>query len=108
MNAISKRYARINIQIEQIDSSEERIQSWVTMLDDAVNWSTSSDYTIFYASNFNLIGVSLPVGNTDMELLEVGTVLGNIKAEITLSELEFENLWFSIQEEDTDVIAGSS
>jgi division protein CdvB (Snf7/Vps24/ESCRT-III family) len=48
MNAISKRYARINIQIEQTDSSEERIQSWVTMLDDAVNWSTSSDYTIFF------------------------------------------------------------
>jgi hypothetical protein len=43
-----------------------------------------------------------------MELLEVGTVLGNIKAEITLSELEFENISFSIQEQDTDVIAGSS
>jgi hypothetical protein len=41
----------------------------------------------------------------EIELLEAGAALGTVKLEVVLSELKFENLWLSVQNQDTDVIS---
>ncbi len=105
MNTISNRYARINIQIDKTDCTDETIQSWMDVLDAAVNWSTSNDYSIFHNKQLGVIGVSLSIGSVEQELLVAGTALGTIKSEVIMSELNFENLWFSIVDIDTDVIS---
>ena len=51
-----------------------------------------------------LVGVSIPVKNEVLELLEVGAVMGIVKIEVVLNDLRFDNLWLSLEEHDTDVI----
>lgn len=104
---MSIRYARINLQLAAVDCTSDGIQAWVDVLDAAVNWSTSRDYTIFFNQKLRVIGASLPISNTDQNLLEAGAALGTIKAEVVMSELNFENLWFSIVDIDSDVISVS-
>ena len=98
------RYARISFQLDLVDCTHEMINSWFIVLDDAVNWSTSCEYSIFHSKYQRLIGVSLQIGFTDQALLEAGTAVGLIKSEVVMSKLNFDNLWFSIQKQDTDVL----
>jgi hypothetical protein len=105
---IKVRYAKINFQLDATDCKDKTIKSWNEFLDDAVNWSTTSDYSINFNQEQKVISVSLPFGSSDFELLETGAALGKIKAEVFLSDLCFENLWLSIQEQDTDVISSNN
>jgi hypothetical protein len=50
-----------------------------------------------------IVGVSIPVKNEAIDLLQVGSVLGIVKIEVVLNNLIFDNLWLSLQDEDTDV-----
>ena len=105
MKTIKVRYARINYQLAPTECTESSIKNWIQCLDDAVNWSTSSNYTIALNPSLKLISVSLPVGTSELELLEIGAALGSIKSEILSSNLMYENLSISLQDEDCDVVA---
>ena len=98
------RYARINFELSASDCTEAVIHSWLEVLEDAVNWGYSHDYTLFFNQELWIVGVSIPVQNEALELLKVGTVMGVVKIEVVLNNLGFDNLWLSLQDEDTDVI----
>jgi len=98
------RYSRINFQLPAADCKEAAIQSWIEVLEIAVNWSYASEYNLFFNQEHRIIGVSIPVKNEALELLEVGAALGTVKLEVVLSDLKFENLWLSVQDQDTDLI----
>ncbi len=98
------RFARINFELAAVDCTPDAIQAWIEVLDDAVNWSDASDYKLFYNPVLSVLGVSIPVGSAEIELLEAGAALGTVKLEVVLSDLKFENLWLSVQDQDTDVI----
>ena len=98
------RYARISFELAAHECSPDIIQEWIEALDDAVNWSDASDYKLFFSQALSVIGVSIPVGSAEIDLLEAGAALGTIKLEVALSELKFKNLWLSFQDQDTDVI----
>ena len=98
------RYSRINFELPAADCTEAVIHSWIEVLEDAVNWGSSNDYTLFFNQEHRIIGVSIPVKNEALELLEVGAALGTVKLEVVLSDLKFENLWLSVQDQDTDLI----
>ena len=98
------RYARINFELPAADCTEAVIQSWIEVLEDAVNWGHSNDYTLFFNQEFRIVGVSIPVKNEALELLEVGAVMGIVKIEVVSKDLRFDNLWLSLEENDTDAI----
>ena len=98
------RYSRINFELPAADCTEAGIQSWIKVLEIAVDWSYASEYNLFFNQEHRIIGVSIPVKNEALELLEVGAALGTVKLEVVLSDLKFENLWLSVQDQDTDLI----
>jgi hypothetical protein len=98
------RYARINFELSASDCTEAVIHSWLEVLEDAVNWGYFHDYTLFFNQELWIVGVSIPVKNEVLELLEVGAVMGIVKIEVVLNDLRFDNLWLSLEEHDTDVI----
>jgi hypothetical protein len=98
------RYARISFELATHECSPDIIQAWIEVLDDAVNWSHASDYRLFFNQALSVMGVSIPVGSAEIDLLEAGAALGTIKLEVALSDLKFENVWLSFQDQDTDVI----
>ena len=104
MTAIEVRYARINFELPAAGCTEAVIHSWLEVLESAVNWGYSHDYTLFFNQELWIVGVSIPVQNEALELLKVGTVMGVVKIEVVLNNLGFDNLWLSLQDEDTDVI----
>ena len=98
------RYSRINFELPAEDCREAVIQSWIEVLEIAVNWSYASEYNLFFNQERCTVGVSIPVDNQAIALLEVGAVLGIVKIEVVLTELRFDNLWLSLEDHDTDVI----
>jgi len=69
-----------------------------------VSWFYASKYNLFFNQELYTIGVSIPVDNQAIALLEVGAVLGIARVEVVLKKLRFENLWLSLEDQDTDVI----
>jgi hypothetical protein len=104
MTAMEVRYARINFELPAGDCTEALIQSWIEVLEIAVNWSYASEYNLFFNEELCTVGVSIPVDRRDIELLEVGAVMGIVRIEVVLNELTFENLWLSLENHDTDLI----
>ena len=107
MNAMEVRYARINFEIPTEDCTEAVVQSWINVLEVAVNWFYAGEYNLFFNKELCTIGVSIPVGSEAISLLEVGAVMGIVRVEVVLIELRFENLWLSLEEHDIDVIEKS-
>ena len=101
------RYSRINFELPAADCTEAGIQSWIKVLEIAVDWSYASEYNLFFNQELYTIGVSIPVGSEAIALLEVGAVLGIVRVEVVLIELRFENMWLSLEDHDTDVIEKS-
>jgi len=104
MTAMQVRYSRINFELPTEDCTEAVIQSWIEVLEDTVSWFYASKYNLFFNQELYTIGVSIPVDNQAIALLEVGAVLGIARAEVVLKKLRFENLWLSLEDQDTDVI----
>jgi hypothetical protein len=104
MTAMQVRYSRINFELPAEDCKEAVIQSWIEVLEDTVSWFYASKYNLFFNEALCTVGVSIPVKNEALELLEVGAVLGIARVEVVLKKLRFENLWLSLEEHDTDVI----
>ncbi len=104
MTAVKVRYSRINFELTAEDCTESLIQSWCEVLDVAVNWCYGNEYKLFFNQERCSVGVSIPVDNQAIALLEVGAVLGIVKIEVVLTELRFENLYLSLEDHDTDVI----
>jgi hypothetical protein len=98
------RYARINFELPAADCTEALIQSWIEVLEIAVNWSYAREYNLFFNEALCTVGVSIPVKNDALELLEVGAVMGIVKIEVVSKDLWFDNLWLSLEENDTDAI----
>lgn len=107
MNAMEVRYARINFKLPTEDCTESVVQSWINVLEVAVNWFYAGEYNLFFNQELYTIGVSIPVGSEAISLLEVGAVMGIVRVEVVLIELRFENLWLSLEEHDIDVIEKS-
>ena len=107
MNAMEVRYARINFELPTEDCTQAVVQSWINVLEVAVNWFYAGEYNLFFNQELYTIGVSIPVGSEAIALLEVGAVLGIVRVEVVLIELRFENLWLSLEDHDTDVIEKS-
>jgi high-affinity nickel permease len=105
MDEMTIRFARINFELATDECTPVDIDAWMEVLDDAVNWADSPDYKLFFNQALSVIGVSIPVSPGEIELLEAGAALGTVKLEVVLSELKFENLWLSVQNQDTDVIS---
>jgi|688.fasta_scaffold266234_1 hypothetical protein len=103
MTEMEVRYARINFEIPVTDCNETAIHSWIEVLEGAVNWGYAHDYKLFFNQVHRIVGVSIPVKNEAIDLLQVGSVLGIVKIEVVLNNLIFDNLWLSLQDEDTDV-----
>jgi len=59
---------------------------------------------LFFNQELYTIGVSIPVDNQAIALLEVGAVMGIARVEVVLKKIRFENLWLSLEDHDTDVI----
>jgi len=104
MTAMQVRYSRINFELPTEDCTEAVIQSWIEVLEDTVSWFYASKYNLFFNQELYTIGVSIPVDNQAIALLEVGAVLGIARVEVVLKKLRFENLWLSLEDQDTDVI----
>ena len=104
MNAMKVRYARINFKIPTEDCTEAVVQSWINVLEVAVNWFYAGEYNLFFNQELYTIGVSIPVDNQAIALLEVGAVMGIARVEVVLNDLRFDNLWLSLEENDTDAI----
>jgi len=104
MTPMKVRYSRINFELPSEDCTEALIQSWIEVLEIAVNWSYDKQYNLFLNEELCTVGVSIPVDNQAISLLEVGAVMGIVKMEVVLTELRFENLWLSLEEFDTDLI----
>ena len=104
MTAMEVRYARINFELPAADCTEAVIQSWIEVLEIAVNWSYASEYNLFFNEEQYTVGVSIPVGSEAISLLEVGAVMGIVRIEVVLNEFTFENLYLSLEDHDTDVI----
>jgi hypothetical protein len=104
MTAMQVRYSRINFELPAEDCKEAVIQSWIEVLEDTVSWFYASKYNLFFNQELYTIGVSIPVDNQAIALLEVGAVLGIARVEVVLKKLRFENLWLSLEDQDTDVI----
>ena len=98
------RYARINFELPAADCTDAVIKSWIEVLEDAVNWGHSNDYTLFFNQEFRIVGVSIPVKNEALQLLEVGVVMGIVKIEVVLNDLKFDNLYLSLEDLDSDAI----
>jgi hypothetical protein len=98
------RYARINFELPAADCTETVIQSWIEVLEIAVNWSYAREYNLFFNEELCKVGVSIPVDNQAIALLEVGAVMGIVRIEVVLNDLTFKNLWLSLEENDTNLI----
>lgn len=105
MDEMTIRFARINFELAADECTPVDIDAWMEVLDDAVNWADTQDYKLFLNQALSVIGVSIPVSPVEIGLLEAGAALGTVKLEVVLSELKFENLWLSVQDQDTDVIS---
>ena len=97
-------YARINFELPAADCTEALIQSWIEVLEIALNWSYAREYNLFFNQELWIVGVSIPEKNEALDLLEVGAVMGIVKIEVVLNDLRFDNLWLSLEENDTDAI----
>ena len=97
-------YARINFELPAADCTEALIQSWIEVLEIALNWSYAREYNLFFNQELWIVAVSIPVKNEALDLLEVGAVMGIVKIEVVLNDLRFDNLWLSLEENDTDAI----
>jgi len=73
------RYARINFELPAEDCTEALIQSWSEVLEIAMNWRYVRGYNLFFNEALCTVGVSIPVKNEALELLEVGAVMGIVK-----------------------------
>jgi hypothetical protein len=69
-----------------------------------VSWFYAREYNLFFNQELYTIGVSIPVDNQAIALLEVGAVMGIARVEVVLKKIRFENLWLSLEDHDTDVI----
>ena len=97
-------YARINFELPAADCTEALIQSWIEVLEIALNWSYAREYNLFFNQELWIVGVSIPEKNEALDLLEVGAVMGIVKIEVVSKDLRFDNLWLSLEEHDTDAI----
>ena len=104
MNAMEVRYARINFELPTEDCTQAVVQSWINVLEVAVNWFYAGEYNLFFNQELYTIGVSIPVGSEAMDLLKVGAVMGIVKIEVVSKDLRFDNLWLSLEVHDTDAI----
>ena len=59
---------------------------------------------MFFNEKLRTVGVSIPVDNQAIALMEVGAVMGIVKIGVVLNDLRFDNLWLSLEDQDTDVI----
>lgn len=103
-NVMSQVFARMNFRLPS-DVSIEQITEWQSLLHDAgLECGASNDVDVFFSENENVIGISVPLENDPMLLLEAGSVLGYATAEADRSKLRSSQRWISIHDENGNVI----
>ena len=97
-------YARKNFRLPERVTSDI-ISQWQELLHDAaIEGGGFDDIDVFYSEKERVIGVSVPIENDPMLLLEAGAILGYVTAEIDRSGLHSPERWMSIHDENGDVI----
>ena len=103
-NAMSQVFARMNFRLPT-DVSIEQVAEWQSILHDAgIEGGAWDDIDVFYSEKENVIGISVPLENDPMLLLEAGSILGYVTAEVDRSKLQSPQRWISIHNENGNVI----
>ena len=101
---MSQLYARKNFRLPETVTSDI-LSQWQELLHDAaIDGDAEDDIDVFYSVTEKIIGVSLPIKNDPMLLLEVGSVFGYITAQVNRSELNSPERWISVHDENGDAI----
>jgi hypothetical protein len=96
-------YVRTNFLINS-DISDSIISKWQTLLHDAALEGGAIDVDVFYSDNQSIIGVSIPLEEDPMLILEAGHVLGYVHSAVDSSDLKYSECWMSVNDEFGAVI----
>ncbi len=88
-------YAKLNIQLNSSLTAEE-ILKIESVLHDAAIWSNADDFEVFFSEKDNIVGVSIPVGESIAEVLEAGSALGFCNRMFEESGLSNGSVWHSL------------
>lgn len=97
-------YARKNFRLPS-NVTSDIISQWQELLHDAaIDGGAFEDIDVFYVEKERVIGVSVPIENDPMLVLEAGAILGYVTAEVNRSDLDSPERWMSVHDENGDVI----
>jgi hypothetical protein len=96
-------YVRTNFLIDS-DVSDAIISKWQELLHNAALEGGADDVDVFYSDIESIIGVSIPLEEDAMLILEAGHVLGYIHSAVDSSDLKYSEFWMSINDEFGAVI----
>jgi hypothetical protein len=96
-------YARANFKLP-VDVSGEQIVAWQDLLHDSAIWAGAEDLDVFFIEKQLIIGISIPVEDDPMLLLEAGSILGQVQRSVEASDLKSPQQWLSIVDEQGNII----
>ena len=97
-------YARKNFRLPA-NVISDIISQWQELRQDAaIDGGGSDDIDIFYSEKESVIGVSVPIENDPMLMLEAGAILGYVTAEVNRSNLYSAERWMSINDDKGNVL----
>jgi hypothetical protein len=97
-------YARKNFRLPS-NITSDAISEWQELLHDAaIDGGAFDDIDVFYSEKERVIGVSVPIENDPMLVLEAGAILGYVTAAVDRSALDSPERWMSVHNESGDVI----
>ena len=97
-------YARQNFRLPT-NVTSDILSQWQELLNGAaLDGGAFEDIDVFFSEKENIIGVSVPIETDPMLLLEAGSILGYVTAEVDRSGLLSPERWMSVHDENGDVI----
>jgi hypothetical protein len=101
---MSTQYARLNLKLKADCATEENIEKWQQILNDAALNGLADDVEVFYVESKQMMGVSIPFED-QMTLLEAGVALGFCQRSYQDAEVNiFEYSSLALYEADGTVI----
>jgi len=100
---MTKYYATINFVLPQ-NVSDSEIKGWQELLHDSAIWAGAEDLEVFFIESEKIIGISIPIEQDPMLVLEAGSILGQVQRSVEISEFKFSETWMSIIDEQGNIV----
>ena len=95
-------YARANFKLPD-HATDADIKAWQELLHDSGMWAGADDLDVFFIESEKIVGISIPLEQEPMLVLEAGSILGQVQRSVEISELKCPQQWLSIVDAENNI-----